>query len=80
MKTPTGLRCRADDPHADRRPQAPSREITMPYRLRTVEDITAQILADIDHQAQLMLAGAMPPMPVRSLDPIADEVPATPLP
>ena len=51
----------------------------MPYRLRTVEEITAQILADIDHQAQLMLAGAMPPMPVRSLDPLADDVSEAPL-
>ena len=48
----------------------------MPAKPRTVEELTARILADIDHHAQLMLAGAMPPLasPFTSLTE-PDEVP-----
>jgi len=54
----------------------------MPDKPRTVEELTAQILADIDHHAQLMLAGAMPAMPVRPFDSLVgpiDEVPEAPV-
>ena len=34
----------------------------MPDHPMTIEELTARIVADIDHHAQLMLAGAMPPL------------------